>query len=163
MAKKKEQIIRLSQTIELRYKCVRTFWGKRKIVPTSISEQRKFKKTILKFFPDNMFYDDLNDDNSIEAGDQVFSCSMLDQPIDIRYRSKKTFWGKRRIIEATITEQQKIKKVLLKLHLNVALKHLKFMNAVSKNTLVLQLRNIVRGVVRQLLHFIFPNRFIMKG
>ena len=115
MAKKKEQTIRLSQTIDLRYKCVRTFWGKRKIVPTSISEQRKFKKTILKFFPGNMFYDDLNDDNSIEAGDQVFSCSMLDKPIDIRYRSKKTFLGKLRIIEATITEQQKIKKVLLKL------------------------------------------------
>ena len=58
MARKKEQIIRLSQPIDLRYKCVRTFWGKRKIVTTSMSEQRKFKKNILKFFPDNMFYDD---------------------------------------------------------------------------------------------------------
>ena len=115
MAKKKEQIIRLSQPIDLRYKCVRTFWGKRKIVTTSLSEQRKFKKNILKFFPDNMFYDDLNEENSIEAGDQVFSCSMLDKPIDIRYRCKKTLFGNRRIIEATVSEQQKIKKVLLKL------------------------------------------------
>lgn len=115
MAKKKEQIISLSQPIDLRYKCVRTFWGKRKVVTTSISEQRKFKKNILKFFPDNMFYDDLNEDNSIEAGDQVFSCSMLDKPIDIRYRCKKTIWGKRKIIEATVSEQQKVKKVFLKL------------------------------------------------
>ena len=115
MAKKNEQIIRLSQPIDLRYKCVRTFWGKRKIVTTTTSEQRKFKKNILKFFPDNMFYDDLNESNSIEAGDQVFSCSMLDKPIDIRYRCKKTLFGKRRIIEATVSEQQKIKKVLLKL------------------------------------------------
>lgn len=115
MAKKKEQIIRLSQPTDLRHKCVRTFWGKRKIVTTSISEQRKFKKNILKFFPDNMFYDDLNEDNSIEAGDQVFSCSMLDKPIDIRYRCKKTIWGKRKIIEATVSEQQKVKKVFLKL------------------------------------------------
>jgi hypothetical protein len=115
MAKKNEQIIRLSQPIDLRYKCVRTFRGKRKIVTTSTSEQRKFKKNILKFFPDSMFYDDLNEGNSIEAGDQVFSCSMLDKPIDIRYRCKKTIWGKRRIIEATVSEQQKVKKVLLKL------------------------------------------------
>ena len=115
MAKKKEQIISLSQPIDLRYKCVRTFWGKRKIVTTSISEQRKFKKNILKFFPDNMFYDNLNEDNSIDADDQVFSCSMLDKPIDIRYRCKKSIWGRRKIVEATISEQQKIKKVLLKL------------------------------------------------
>lgn len=115
MAKKKAQIIRLSQPIDLRYKCVRTFWGKRKIMTTSISEQRKFKKKILKFFPDNMFYDDLNEDNSIEGGDQVFSCSILDKPIDIRFRCKNTIWGKRRIVEATVSEQRKIKKVLLKL------------------------------------------------
>lgn len=115
MAKKKEQIIRLPQPIDLRYKCVRTFWGKRKIVTTSISEQRKFKKIILKFFPDNMFYDTLNEENSIDAGDQVYSCSMLDKPIDIRYRSKKSIWGKRKIVEATVSEQQKVKKVFLKL------------------------------------------------
>ena len=115
MAKKNEPILRLSQPIDLRYKAVRTFWGKRKIVTTSMSEQKKFKKIILKFFPDNMFYDDLNEDSSIEAGNQVFSCSMLDKPIDIRYRCKKTIWRKRMIIEATVSEQQKIKKVLLKL------------------------------------------------
>ena len=115
MAKKNDPIVKLSQPIDLRYKTVRTFWGKRKIVTTSISEQRRFKKVILKFFPDNMFYDDLNEDNSIGAGGQVFSCSMLDKPIDIRYRCKKSIWGRRKIIEATISEQQKIKKVLLKL------------------------------------------------
>lgn len=115
MAKKKEQRISLSQPIDLRYKCVRNFWGKRKVVNTSISEQRKFKKHILKFFPDSMFYDNLNEDNSIDAGNQVFSCSMLDKPIDIRYRCKKSIWGKHKIIETTVSEQQKIKKVLLKL------------------------------------------------
>lgn len=115
MAKKKEQIVRLAQAIDLRYKCVRTFWGKRKIVNTSISEQRRFKKIILKFFPDNMFYDDLGEENSIEAGDKVFTCSTLDKPIDIRYRCKRNIWGKRKIIESTVSEQQKVKKVLLKL------------------------------------------------
>lgn len=115
MSKKNEPIIKLSQPIDLRYKAVRTFWGKRKIVTTSISEQRRFKKVILKFFPDNMFYDDLSEENSIDAGNQVFSCSMLDKPIDIRYRCKKSMWGRRKMIEATISEQQKIKKVLLKI------------------------------------------------
>ena len=115
MSKKKEQIVSLSQPIDLRSKCVRTFWGKRKVVATSISEQRKFKKYILKFFPDNRFYDNLNEYNSIDAGNQVFSCSMLDKPIDIRYRCKKTIWGKRKIIEATVSEQQKVKKIFLKL------------------------------------------------
>lgn len=115
MAKKTEPILKLSQPIDLRYKAVRTFLGKRKIVTTSISEQKRFKRIILKFFPDNMFYDDLGEENSITAGNQVFSCSMLDKPIDIRCKCKKTIWGRRKIIEATISEQQKVKKVLLKL------------------------------------------------
>ena len=115
MAKRNEPILKLSQPINLRYKAVRTFWGKRKIVTTSMSEQRRFKKIILKFFPDNMFYDDLNEENSIAAGNQVFSCSMLDKPIDIRCKCKKTIWGRRKVIEATISEQQQVKKVLLKL------------------------------------------------
>ena len=115
MAKRNEPILKLSQPIDLRYKAVRTFWGKRKIVTASMSEQKRFKKIILKFFPDNMFYDDLNEENSISAGNQVFSRSMLDKPIDIRYKCKKTIWGRRKVIEATISEQQKVKKVLLKL------------------------------------------------
>ena len=115
MAKRNEPTLKLSQPIDLRHKAVRTFWGKRKIVTTSISEQKRFKKIILKFFPDNMFYDDLNEQNSIAAGNQVFSRSMLDKPLDIRYKCKKNILGRRKIVEATISEQKKIKKELLKL------------------------------------------------
>ena len=114
MARKKEQKLKFPHPIDLRYRCVRSFWGKKKIVATSLSEQKRYKKNLLKFFPDTMFYDDLNEENSIDPTGRSFTWNVWDKPIDIRYRCKKTIFGKRKVVTATIIEQEKVKKILLK-------------------------------------------------
>lgn len=115
MARKKDPIIKLPQPIDLRYKCVKNLWGKKKIVPTSISEQKRLKKTILKIFPDNLFYDDLHDENSVEPHEKETSVNAFDSPISLRYKCKRNLFGKRIQIATTISEQQKLKKTFIKL------------------------------------------------
>ncbi len=113
MGKKNDIISSLHQPIDLRQKCVKGFWGKKKIVATSVTEQKHLKKMILKIFPDNLFYDDLHEANSVEQK-QGYSTNVLNKPINLRYKYKKTLFGKRIQVETSIAEQQQLKKAFLK-------------------------------------------------
>ena len=114
MKNKKESTIKLPQPINLRYKCVQGFFGRKKIVPTSLSEQKRLKKKIQKIFPDNLFYDDLNDESSLEAVDSESSINVWDKPISLRYRYKRNIFGKRIQVETSYDEQRKLKKAFMK-------------------------------------------------
>lgn len=115
MARTKETKIKLKQPIDLRYKCVKNFFGKKRIIRTSPAEQKRLKRNILKIFPDNLFYDDLYDENSKESDEKESSINVLEKPINLRYRYKRNLFGKRIQIETSLDEQQKLKKVFLKL------------------------------------------------
>lgn len=114
MKNKKEPAIKLPQPINLRYKCVYGFFGRRKIVPTSLAEQKRLKKKIQKIFPDNLFYDDLNEENSLEAVDSDTSINVWDKPISLRYKYKRNIFGKRVQVETSYEDQRKLKKAFLK-------------------------------------------------
>ena len=67
---KSQELIKLEQPINLRYKYKKGLLGQRKLVPTKVSEQRKLKKAFLKIFPDNLFIDDLFEKNSFLTEEQ---------------------------------------------------------------------------------------------
>lgn len=106
-------LVKLQQPIDLRYKYVTSFFGGRKMVQTSIHEQKKIKEAFLKVYPDSLFYDGLNEKNSILVGNNVIAKSHIEQPIDIRRIFKQTIFGNRKEIIASISEQRQIKKYIL--------------------------------------------------
>ena len=115
MVKKNATVITLSQPIDIRYKWVKRPFCKRKIVETTLSEQKRLKKAIVMIYPDNRFYDDLNEYNSIEAKTTEYIPYSPDTPINLVYRYKKNLFGKRKQISTNSQEQIKLKKVLLKI------------------------------------------------
>lgn len=115
MKTKKEPKIKLQQPINLKYKCVFSFWGKKRIVPTSLREQKRLKKIILQIFPDNLFYDDLQEENSLELLDSDSSINVFDKPINLQYRYKRNIFWKRVQIGTSYNEQSRIKKAFLKI------------------------------------------------
>ena len=57
--------IALSHPIDLRYKYVKRLIGGGKKISTTIAEQKKLKRAFLKIYPDNLFYDELGESNSV--------------------------------------------------------------------------------------------------
>lgn len=62
--------VKLDQPVDLRYKYKKGLFGKLKMVPTTVSEQRKLKKAFLQIFPDCLFVDDLFEKNSVLTEEQ---------------------------------------------------------------------------------------------
>ena len=113
MANRKKSDIALPNRVDLRYKCVKGFWGRRKIVPTSIKDQIRIKKEILKAYPDSDFYDDLEEDNSVDAGNKKYVVSSRKKPIDLRYKYKLNLFGIRITKRTSPSEQRRMKKAFL--------------------------------------------------
>lgn len=116
--KKEEDIplIRLNHPINLRYKYVKQFLRARKVVPTSLEEQKMIKSAFLKIYPDNMFCDDLNEENSELSDGSAFIRSQTDYPIDLRRIYKTTSKGRRKEIGTSTAEQKRLKKAILKIY-----------------------------------------------
>lgn len=116
--KKKENVtlIQLSHPINLRYKYVKQFLGKYKLVPTSLDEQKKLKSVFLKIYPDNIFYDDLNEENSNSSDGTDFILRKTEQPINLRIVYKQTSNGRRKEIETSTAEQKRLKKAILMIY-----------------------------------------------
>lgn len=106
-------VVKLNPPIDLRYKYVKRAFKARKIVPTSLKEQQKIKKAFLKIYPDNLFYDELNEENSITSDKEPVAQSRLERPIDLRHIYKKSIWGYRVQEAASASEQRQIKKCIL--------------------------------------------------
>ena len=103
---------KLKKPVDLRYKYVKRVFGGRKIVATSLKEQKKIKKAFLKIYPDNLFYDELNEENSI-APEEWVARDVLECPIDLRHVYKKTILGGRKQVETSTYEQSQLKKCIL--------------------------------------------------
>lgn len=115
MAKNAIQTVKLEQPIDLRYRCAKDFRGERKLYPTTRWKQRRLKKMVCKIFPDNMFYDDLEQGNSVIAEKVWPYENTTDSPIDLRRRYKVTLLGKRKNVAATPRQQIRLKRVFLEL------------------------------------------------
>ena len=134
-AKENIPLIRLSHPINLRYKYVKQFLRSRKVVPTSLEEQKMLKATFLKIYPDNMFCDDLNEENSELSDGNAFVRSHTDCPINLRSMYKETSKGRRKEIKTSTAEQKRLKKAILMIYPdNMFLDDLYEVNSVKRTT-----------------------------